>query len=374
VRRKAARAATGGAAGAVSGRDTTVTGADTRPALSVVVPCHDEAESLPVLHRRLAAVCRDLGLAHEIVLVDDGSRDATWAEIAALARRDPAVRGIRLARNHGHQLALTAGLAAARGDRVFMLDADLQDPPELLPEMMARMDAGYDVVYGQRIRRAGETWFKRASAHLFYRLISRLADVEIPRDVGDFRLVSRRILDHFLAMPEHARFVRGMFAWLGHPQCAVAFERDARHAGVTKYPLRRMLRFAGDALTGFSTAPLRIATLMAYVAFLVAGGLAIYGVVVALAGLTVPGWASLIFAVAFFSGMQLLTLGIIGAYLGRLYMEAKGRPLFLVAETTPGVAPDIVPEGAPDTAPGVAPESAPGVVPEPCPGDGAGLP
>jgi dolichol-phosphate mannosyltransferase len=215
-----------------------------------------------------------------------------------------------------------------------MLDADLQDPPELLPEMMARMDEGFDVVYGRRVRRRGETWFKRASAHLFYRIIGRLAEVDIPSDVGDFRLVSRRVLDLFLAMPERARFVRGMFAWLGHPQTSVEFERAPRHAGETKYPLRRMLRFAGDALTGFSTAPLRLATLMAYLSFLVAGGLAVYGVVIALQGIAIPGWASLIFAIAFFSGMQLLTLGIMGAYLGRLYTEAKHRPLFVVSETT----------------------------------------
>jgi len=304
------------------------------PALSVVVPCFNEAETIGELHRRLDAVCRDLGQTYEIVLVDDGSRDATWSLIEGLAARDPALRGVRLARNHGHQLALTAGLAAARGRRVLMLDADLQDPPELLPEMMARMDEGYDVVYGKRVARAGETAFKRASAHLFYRLISRLSDVEIPRDVGDFRLVSRRVLDHFLAMPEHARFVRGMFAWLGHRQIGVDYAREARHAGETKYPLKAMLRFAGDALTGFSTAPLRLATLLAWVSLLIAAGLALYVLVSLAAYQTAPGWASLLFAVAFFSGMQLLTLGIMGAYIGRLYMEAKGRPLFLVSETT----------------------------------------
>ena len=187
---------------------------------------------------------------------------------------------------------------------------------------------------GGRLRRAGESVFKKATAHLFYRLIGRLSEVEIPRDVGDFRLVSRRVLDHFLSMPEHARFVRGMFAWLGHPQAAVEYERDARHAGVTKYPLRAMLRFAGDALTGFSTAPLKLATALAFASLAVAAGLGLYVLGSLVWFQTAPGWASLLFAIAFFSGIQLLTLGIMGAYVGRLYMEVKGRPLFLVAETT----------------------------------------
>ncbi|MEM9145487.1 MAG: glycosyltransferase family 2 protein [Pseudomonadota bacterium] len=308
-------------------------------AISVVVPCFNEEESLPGLHARLTAVCRTLGLAYEIVLVDDGSRDGTWAEISARAETDPCLRGIRLARNHGHQLALTAGLAAARGGRVMMLDADLQDPPELLPDMMALMDEGYDVVYGRRTRREGESAFKKATASLFYRLINRLSDVEIPVDVGDFRLVNRRVLDAFLAMPERTRFVRGMFAWLGHRQIGLDYVRQPREAGETKYPLAKMVRFAGDALTGFSIAPLRLATLLAYVSLAVAAGLAFYVLSAHLAGQTLQGWTSILLAIAFFSGIQLLTLGIIGEYLGRLYVESKERPLFLVAETIGGETP-----------------------------------
>jgi len=306
--------------------------------VSVVVPCYNEEESLPELHRRVGAVCEALGLPYEIVLVDDGSRDATWRIIDDLAQLDPRVRGVKLARNHGHQLALTAGLAEARGARVLMIDADLQDPPELLPEMMRLMDQGYDVVYGRRIKREGETRFKTWSAAAFYRAINRVSDVPIPTDVGDFRLVSRRVLDAFLAMPERARFIRGMFAWLGHPQVALDYKRDARFAGETKYPLRAMLRFAADALTGFSTAPLRLATTLAYLTLMIAAATAVYVLWSVFTQATAPGWASLLLAVSFFSGIQLLTLGIIGEYLGRLYTEAKGRPLFLIEARAGGHA------------------------------------
>jgi len=317
-----------------AGAETTAAGRGVD--VSVVVPCFNEEESLPELLRRVGEVLRGLDRRCEIVLVDDGSSDRTWEMIEARAARDPRVRGVRLARNHGHQLALTAGLAEARGDRVLMMDADLQDPPELLPAMMELMDRGYEVVYGRRVRRAGETLFKTATASLFYRAINRVSDVPIPLDVGDFRLVSRRVLDAFLDMPERARFVRGMFAWLGFRQIALEYERDARNAGETKYPLRAMLRFAGDALTGFSTAPLRLATMLAFVSLAIAAGMAVYVIWSVLTEQTAPGWASLLLAVSFFSGMQLLTLGIIGAYLGRLYIEAKGRPLFLVDRRTGG--------------------------------------
>ena len=307
------------------------------PVLSAVVPCYNEAETLPELCRRLTAACQSTGLPYEIVLVDDGSRDATWALIDAQAEQDRAIRGVRLARNHGHELALTAGLAAARGERILMLDADLQDPPELLPTMLAKMDEGYDVVFGRRIRRRGETWLKRVTSHLFYRFIAQLSDVEIPRDVGDFRLVSRRILDAFLSMPEHTRFVRGMFAWLGYPQIGIDFERDPRHGGSTKYRYGALMRLAEDALTGFSTAPLRLASLLAYLSLLVAGLLLVYVVASFVLGSPASGWASLMVVVVFFSGIQLLTLGILGAYVGRLYTEVRGRPLYLVAQTTDGL-------------------------------------
>jgi len=318
-------------------------------AMSVVVPCYNEEGSLAELCRRVGAVCRSLDATYEIVLVDDGSTDRTWALIAEHAASDPSIRGIRLARNHGHQLALTAGLAEARGARVLMIDADLQDPPELLPRMMAMMDEGYDVVYGKRLRRRGETWFKRVSARLFYRTLDWLSDVAIPVDVGDFRLVSRRILDAFLAMEERARFVRGMFAWLGYRQIAIEYERDPRFAGTTKYPFRRMMRFAIDALTGFSIAPLRLATTLAYVSLLVAALTGVYVLWSVIAHDTAPGWASLLLAVGFFSGIQLLTLGIIGEYLGRLYMETKRRPLVLVDQRTGTDSAPTTPDATPLT-------------------------
>jgi len=298
--------------------------------LSVVVPCFNEEAGLAELVRRTIAACDATHQTCEILLVDDGSSDTTWSLIEQAAAEHPEIRGIRLSRNYGHQIALTAGLSAADGERVLMLDADLQDPPELLPEMLALMDQGYDVVYGKRTKRKGESVFKRASASLFYRLIQRLSDVEIPVDSGDFRLVSRRALDQFLSMPERSRYVRGMFAWIGFRQIGIEYEREERFAGETKYPFGAMLRFASDALTGFSTAPLRLATTLAYLSLAIAGIMGIYVVISLLVANTAPGWASLLLAVSFFSAMQLLTLGILGEYIGRLYTEAKQRPLFLI--------------------------------------------
>jgi polyisoprenyl-phosphate glycosyltransferase len=230
------------------------------PQLSVVAPCFNEADGLMELHRRLSAACADVVAdAYEIVLVDDGSVDATALVFAELARRDRHFVGVGLSRNYGHQLALTAGLWVCRGDRALIIDADLQDPPELLGAMMALMDEGADVVYGQRIARPGESWRKRATAGLFYRALRSLSDVDIPLDSGDFRLMNRRSLAAFLAMPEAHRFVRGMVSWIGFKQVALPYERAERFRGRTKYPLRKMLGLALDAITGFSVRPLRLA-------------------------------------------------------------------------------------------------------------------
>lgn len=307
--------------------------------LSVVIPCWNEAEVLTETYRRVNAVCsREFSGSFEIVFIDDGSADATWRTIEALADAHSAVRGIRLSRNHGHQLALTAGLDLSRGDRVLVLDADLQDPPELLPDMLRLMEqTGADVVYGQRRERRGETLFKRLTAWVFYRLLARAADVEIPADTGDFRLISRRIVGHLRSMPEQQRFVRGMVSWLGFKQVPFVYDRDARHAGVTKYPLRRMLRFAADAITGFSVAPLRVAsTLGVTVGLLGLSGL-VYALASWLCGDTVSGWTSVIAAILLLGGLQLLVLGVIGEYLGRLYIESKRRPLYLIAQVVGGV-------------------------------------
>ncbi|HEX9964259.1 MAG TPA: glycosyltransferase family 2 protein [Allosphingosinicella sp.] len=306
----------------------------TAPALSIVVPCYNEEACLDELHGRLTGAARTaVGEDYEIVLVNDGSRDRSWEMMRSLSARDPRLVAINLSRNHGHQLALTAGLDLCSGARILIIDADLQDPPELLSAMMAEMDRqSADVVYAVRRARAGETAFKLATAKLFYRLLSRLAEIEIPRDTGDFRLMSRRALDALLSLPEQARFIRGMVAWIGFRQVPIAYDRAERHAGQSKYPFSKMLRFALDAVTGFSTAPLRMAShiglwlvaasvlLLAYIAF---GWLT---------GSAIQGWTSLMLVVVILGAVQMFVLGMIGEYLGRLYMESKHRPLYIVAE------------------------------------------
>ena len=306
---------------------------NSRVALSVVVPCYDEEASLPALYNRLTRVCAETaGDDYEIVLVSDGSRDRTWPMIALLAESDRHVVGVNLSRNHGHQIALTAGLSICRGARVLVIDADLQDPPELLPEMLRLMDAGADVVYGQRIERQGESPFKRWSASLFYRLLGALAEIEMPMDTGDFRLISRRTVDVLNAMPEQHRFVRGMVSWIGFTQVALPYRREARANGTTKYPLSRMLAFATDAITAFSVRPLRISSGLA-VLFALCGlvvmGYAIYSW---RAGVAVAGWTSLMCVVLIMGSAQLFVLGIFGEYLGRLAVESKRRPLYVVKE------------------------------------------
>ncbi|MDQ7070584.1 MAG: glycosyltransferase family 2 protein [Rhodobacterales bacterium] len=311
--------------------------------LSVVVPCFNEEEMLPTLVQRIAQAIEPWKDRAEIILVDDGSTDGTWDAIETALASVPQLRGLRLSANRGHQVALTAGLEAARGERIFMLDADLQDPPEILPEMMQLMDQKYDVVYGKRAKRNGESIFKRVSAFLFYRFLNALSDVPIPTDTGDFRLVSRRSLNAVLDMPEQARFIRGMFAWVGFRQIGVEYIRDARLAGETKYPLRAMMRLATDALTGFSIRPLRFATRLAFYSLFISLLMAVYVFGSLVMFNTVAGWASVVLAVSFFSGIQLFTLGIMGEYIGRLYVETKSRPLYFLAEEIGLQAGDTMP-------------------------------
>ena len=303
-------------------------------ALSIVVPCFNEEACLPTLHERLTAAARGAaGDDYEIVLVNDGSRDSTWPIMRRLADEDPQVVGVNLSRNHGHQLALTAGLDLCRGEVILIIDADLQDPPELLPQMLETMRRdGADVVYGVRRSRAGETSFKRATAHGFYRLLSRATEVDIPLDAGDFRLMSRRALDALLAMPEQARFIRGMVAWIGFKQAPFTYDRDRRFAGETKYPLRKMIRFAFDALTGFSSAPLKLASHAGL--WLSVGSLLIilYIAYAWLSGQSIQGWTSLMLVVVVLGAVQMFVLALMGEYIGRLYNEAKGRPLYIVQE------------------------------------------
>lgn len=302
--------------------------------LSIVVPCFNEEAVLAETHTRLTAALQTLGLADfEVLYVDDGSRDATPQVLRRLHEHDPHVRVLRFSRNFGHQTAVSAGIEHASGDAVVLIDADLQDPPEVIGEMLARWRDGYDVAYGLRVDRAGETAFKRGTAKAFYRVLNRLSDTEIPLDVGDFRLMDRKVADALIAMPERARFVRGMVSWVGFRQIAVPYRRAERFAGETKYPLFKMLRLAIDGMTSFSIVPLRLASWAGLLASLVA----LCGIIVAVAVrlLTnewVPGWAALFVAVLFVGGVQLLALGIIGEYIGRIYAESKQRPLYLVQE------------------------------------------
>lgn len=302
--------------------------------LSIVVPCYNEEQVIVETNRQLVATLAALdGLDFEIVYVDDGSSDATADLLRAVQDTDPHARVVRLSRNFGHQLAVSAGLEHATGDGVVIIDADLQDPPDVIPEMVARWRDGYDVVYGMRTDRAGETAFKLWTAKLFYRFINRLSKVQLPLDVGDFRLLDRRVVDVLLAMPERDRFLRGMVSWIGFRQIAVMYSRAERRAGESKYPLFKMLQFAADGVISFSLTPLRLALWVGFLSI----GLAFAGILYALiirlyTNDWVRGWTSIFTAVLFIGGAQLVTLGIIGEYIGRIYAEVKRRPLYVIQE------------------------------------------
>lgn len=309
--------------------------ADSTPFLTILSPCYRDEANVPELHRRLTVVCQSLGLPYEILLVDDGSPDDTWRAIQKVAAEDPRVVGIKLSRNHGHQLAVTAGLTRVRGERVLIIDSDLQDPPELLPEMMKLMDEGADNVYGQRLSRKGVPLWKRIAYKNYYRLLSFLAGCDIPPDTGDFRLISRKIVNLINQMPEHHRFLRGMISWVGFKQVPIRYHRDARFAGESGYTLSKLFRIAVDGITSFSIKPLRIATLLGAITGLLAIIMAGYIIFVTLFTIREsPGWASLMVAILLVGSLQLFVLGIIGEYLGRLFIESKGRHLFLIAEET----------------------------------------
>ncbi len=301
-----------------------------RPYLSVVAPCYNEQQVLPEFHRRVSEVCRQISDSHEIVLVDDGSRDATWSMMTELCQQDPHVVAVKLSRNHGHQLALTAGLHVCRGQRVLVIDADLQDPPELLPQMLAVMDRGVHVVYGQRRHRSGESAFKLWTAAAFYRILNRLSDTPIPVDTGDFRLISRRALDVLLSMPERHRFIRGMVSWIGFRQEAFLFDRDSRLAGETKWPLHKMLKFAMDALVAFSMRPLKLA----YWLGAISGALGVLFLAIGLIAWFVQKswspWLPALGLISLLASAQFAVLAVLCEYMGRLYDQNKGRPLFII--------------------------------------------
>jgi len=307
-----------------------------------VVPIYDEEESIPELVHRLELLIDRLDGEAEVILVDDGSRDGSY-ELMRSAREDPRFKLLRLSRNFGHQVAVTAGLDVAAGNAVIVMDGDLQDPPEVALDLAARWRDGYDVVYAVREDREGDTPFKRATASLFYRLFRKMSDVDVPLDVGDFRLVDRRALDGFRSMRESNRYVRGMFSWIGFRQVGVPFRRDERFAGETKYPLRRMLKFATDGIVSFSAYPLRLALNLGFVVSAFSFLLGVMFLVSKFAGFySVPGLASIAVFVAFLGGIQLLLIGIMGEYIARIHDEVKGRPLYLVSdaqglEERPGV-------------------------------------
>jgi len=299
--------------------------------VTFLLPCYNEGAVLPETYRRIKAVADALQKCYEIVLVNDGSTDDTRAQMLQFAQRDPALVVVNLSRNHGHQLALSAGLHYCAGERVLIMDADLQDPPELLPQMLALMDQGADVVYAQRRSRPGDEVMKRVACAVFYRLLSRLSEEPIPLDSGDFRLISRRVLELILQMPERHRFLRGMVSWVGFRQVPFLYDRDKRFAGETKYPFGRLLRLALDGVVASSTRPLALAS-YAGLLFAAAGlGLILYALYSWWkVGQTPQGWTSLMIVITVLGSVQLFVLGIIGQYLGRMHEQTRGRPLFVV--------------------------------------------
>jgi glycosyltransferase involved in cell wall biosynthesis len=301
---------------------------------SIVVPIYNEQESIPDLVKQLRLVTDLLDGPAEVILVDDGSRDASYELMVAASEEDPRIKVLQLSRNFGHQPAITAGMDFASGQAVVVMDADLQDPPEVILEMAARWQEGYEIVYAVRKRREGESFLKKATARLYYGLIRRLAEVDQYVDVGDFRLVDRKALDAFLQMRERARYVRGMFSWIGFRQIAVPYVRASRRAGRSKYSLRKMLKLASDGIVGFSSMPLRLGIAVGMVMAIGAVGYGVLALALKLAGLPyVPGYASLLVTITFLSGVQLIVIGVIGLYLARVYDEVRGRPLYLVRET-----------------------------------------
>jgi dolichol-phosphate mannosyltransferase len=301
---------------------------------SFVIPVFNERETLPELHRRLSDVIETLDGEAELLFVDDCSFDGSYELLGELGREDPRIRVIRFARNFGHQVAITAGLDHAAGDAVVVMDADLQDPPEVIPDLIARWEEGYEVVYAVRERRSGESWLKRSTASWFYRVLRRIAHVEMPLDAGDFRLVDRRAVDAFRSMRERARYVRGMFSWVGFRQIGVPYSRSERFAGEPKYSYRKSLTLAVDGLVSFSSAPLRAALVAGFAFSTLAFALGVFAVVAKIAGaFVVPGWASILVVVSFLGGVQLTVIGMLGLYVGRIYEEVKARPIYIVRET-----------------------------------------
>lgn len=302
----------------------------TPESISLVIPCYNEEEVLETLIKRIDEVMTSVGVKFELILVDDGSRDRTWPMLSDYQNRYSWIKAIKLSRNYGHQLALTCGLDQARGEVIVIMDADLQDPPELLPKMIERWAEGYDVVYGKRTARHGESPLKRFFAFMFYRTISRIIKLNIPQDTGDFRLLDRKALQALQSLRERHRFIRGMVSWIGFKQTPIEYERPARFAGVTKYPFKKSLVLAFDAITSFSYAPLRLASYLGIAVSAVAFLYILVVIGLKLAGINFPGYTSLMASILLLGGMQLIVLGLIGEYVGRIFEQGQMRPLYFI--------------------------------------------
>jgi len=301
---------------------------------SIIVPLYNEEEVIEECHKRLSETMESCGGLYEIIFVNDGSRDRTMEIARDIAGADSHIKIISFSRNFGHQNAITAGMNRAAGKAVVVIDADLQDPPYVIPDMIAKWKEGYEVVYGKRVERKGETAFKKGSAKGFYRFMNMLSDVNIPADAGDFRLLDRKVIEALKTLPERNRYVRGLVSWVGFKQTAVEYVREGRFAGKTKYPLRKMLKFATDGVASFSYKPLKISTVIGVILAICSFAYLIYVLYLRLfTDATVSGWASLAVISLFFNGVVLIILGIIGEYIGRIYDEAKGRPLYIIGET-----------------------------------------
>lgn len=311
------------------------------PTYSFVLPVYNEEETLPELHKRMCVLLDQLDGPAEVILVDDGSRDRSYPLMVGINAIDPRFKVVHFARNFGQQIALSAGMDLAAGQAVVLMDADLQDPPEVVLQMVAKWREGYDLVYAQRERRENETWFKKKTSQLFYRTLRYMTEVDVPLDTGDFRLVDRRALDAFRSMRERGRYVRGMFGWIGFKQTGVTYVRPGRFAGDTKYPLVKLIQLALDGIISFSNLPLRLVMQIGFLVSIVSFCAGITAIVIKLSGAyAVSGWASLVVFVSFIGGVQLTVMGVMGEYVGRIYEEVKHRPLYLVRELH-GFDPEI---------------------------------
>ena len=309
-------------------------GSRVKDLISVVVPMYFEEEVAKECYNRLKSVMDKNDIHYEFIFVNDGSTDRTMDILTEIALSDKQTKIIDFARNFGHQTAVTAGIDYAKGDAIVIIDADLQDPPEMIPLLIEKWKEGYETVYAKRKKRSGESWFKLFTAKYFYRFLNYMSDIEIPKDTGDFRIIDRKVADVFKNMTERNRFVRGMFSWIGFRQTYIEYERDERFAGETKYPLKKMIKFASDGIIAFSAKPLRLVMTLGFISVLISLGVFIYALVVKLSGQPVEaGWASLMVAITFFSGIQLLGLGIVGQYIARIYDESKNRPIYIVKDT-----------------------------------------